>query len=311
MMRVLLFWGIAVVAHAESAIVVRPHTHLAQARPVQFQEVAEFFDMDAVVVKELGEIKLAEGPLIGERLEFNGSAVSSILRAHKTWRRLSPKPQVTIPSRIIVENIGDQVTEAQIRMELINRWQALCNCRVQIDQLSVPVLGAWQAGNQWRLRLRSEIGRGNFTIPLEIFTPGGETRTLWIKGQVSLFKRAPVAKHQINFGERIQPEDVNFVERDITFARDAIPGPEEIAARKARQTIAAGDIVYASILEKEKALKRGDVVRMAIADGGWEVILSGVAEQDGFVGDVVKIRNLKSNSLILATVTGRGEVKVE
>lgn len=310
------WWALAIlaatlVARAESAIVVRPHTHLSQTKAVHLQSVAEFFEIDPAVARALGEVKLADGPREGERLEFSGAEISSILRAQKAWAKLDPKPAITIPSQVIVENIGDQVTEAQVRMELIRSWQVLCSCRVQIDSMMMPKIGAWAPGMRWRLKLRSDLVRGSFTVPLEITAAGGELKTFWVKGQVAHFKLSPVATRQLNFGERVQPEDFQMAERDITFARDAVPAETDVVGRKIRQSIPANEILYAGFLEREKALKRGDLVRMTIIESGWEVVMMGVAEQDASIGDMVKIRNSKSNQVVVATVTGRGEVKIQ
>lgn len=299
------------VAKAEPAVVVRPHTHLSQTKVVRLQSIAEFFEVDQATARALGDVKLANGPLEGERMEFSGAQISSILRAQKSWAKLDPKPAITIPSRVVVENIGDQVTEAQVRMELTNRWQSQCACRVQIDSLVMPKIHNWKAKSQWQLKPRSDLTRGSFNVPLEITSATGETQTLWVKGQVSYFKTVPVARRQLNFGERVQPDDVLFTERDVTFARDAVPGENEVVGRKIRMAVAANDIIFAGGLEKEKALKRGDIVRMMVSEDGWEVMLTGIAEHDAFVGDSVKVRNTKSNQVVVATVVGRGEVKIE
>ncbi len=310
------WWALAILAaslaaKAEPAIVVRPHTHLSQTKAVLLQSVAEFFDIDQATAKALGEVKLADGPQEGDRLEFSGQEISSILRSQKAWAKLNPKPAITIPSNVIVENIGDKVTEAQVRMELIRTWQTQCTCRVQIDSLMMPKIANWAPGTQWRLKLRSDPVRGSFTVPLEITEAGGELKTLWVKGQVSYFKKSPVAKRQLNFGVRVQPEDFQMTERDITFARDAVPEEAEVIGRKLRQSISANDVLYSGFLEKEKALKRGDLVRMTIIESGWEVVMMGIAESDASIGDNVKIRNSKSNQVVVATVTGRGEVKIQ
>jgi flagellar basal body P-ring formation protein FlgA len=293
------------------AIVVRPHTHLAQAKPVLFQDIAEFFSVDAKAAGELNQVKLADGPKEGERLEFNGGAISALLRSQKAWRKMAVKPAVTIPSKVTVENIGDRATEPQVRMELISQWQDQCSCRAQIDTLMMPALGEWAPGTKWRLRLHGDRARGNFNVPLEIIPAAGPVKTLWVRGQVSYYRKAPVARRQLQFGERVQPGDVQYAERDITFARDSIPGENEVIGRKVRQAVAANEILFNGLLENDKALKRGDQVRMAVGRPGWEVVMVGVAEQDGFVGDLVKVRNQKSNQIVQATVVGRGEVSVE
>lgn len=308
------WWALAILAagltaKAEPTIVVRPHTQMSQAKAIMLQDVAEFFDVDTKVSGILGSIRLADGVAVGERLEFSGTTISELLRNHKLWVS-NARPTFTIPSKVIVENVGDKISEARVRMELLNRWQNQCNCRVEVSELMMPKTEPWVMGTEWSLRMPSEPARGSFTIAIEL-KKDGNSRTLWLRGRAAHYKVAPVAKRQINLGERIQPEDYMMTEREITFARDSVPEAADLIGRRARLSIAANSVLYSGQLEREKALRRGDQVKLALSETGWEVILMGIAEQDGFIGDSVKIRNVKSNQVVVATVVGRGEVRAE
>lgn len=306
---VLSILSIGFVAQAEPTIVVRPHTQLSQSKTILLQDVAEFFDVDSKVSDVLGRIQLADGMMGGGRLEFSGATISELLRSHKIWHS-QPRPSFTIPSKVVVENVGDKITEARVRMELTTRWQSQCGCRIELSELVMPRIEPWVAGTEWELRMPSQPERGSFTLAIELKNNGAR-KTLWLRGRAAHYKVAAVAKRQIQIGERLQPEDFRMTEREITFARDAVAEAEDCVGRRARIGIAANEILFAGALEREKALRRGDLVRLALSESGWEVVLTGVAEQDGFVGDSVKIRNAKSNQIVVATVVGRGEVRAE
>ena len=308
------WWVLAILAagltaKAEPAIVVRPHTQMSQAKTILLQDVAEFFDVDSKVSAVLGTIRLSDGVAAGGRLEFSGTTISELLRNHKLWQS-NVRPAFTIPSRVIVENVGDKISELRVRTELTNRWQNQCACRVELSELMMPKVEPWIAGTEWELRMPSQPERGSFTLAIELKN-AGQRRTLWLRGRATHYKVAPVAKRQINIGDRIQPEDYRMTEREVTFARDAVPDGSDLAGRRARISINANEILFAGSLEREKALRRGDQVKLALSESGWEVILMGVAEQDGFIGDSVKIRNVKSNQVVVATVVARGEVRAE
>lgn len=299
----------ALKAGAEPAIVVRPHTQVVQNKSIELQDVAEFFEVESNVSSKIGKIKLAEGLSTGERIEFSGTTISTLLRNHRLWSS-QKRPAFTIPSRVIVENVGDQITEARVRMELMQRWQSQCGCRIELSELSLPKMEPWLPGTQWQLRFPPQPARGSFTMSLELSHQGTQ-KTLWLQGRATHFKMSPVARRQINIGERIQPEDYQMAEREVTFSRDAIPSESDLVGRKAKVGIAAQDILLMGQLEREKALRRGDQVKLALSEGPWEITMMGVAEQDGFIGDTVKVRNPKSNQVVVATITGRGEVKAE
>lgn len=297
-------------AMAEPTVVVRPHTEISQTRPVLLSDVADLSEVDGVLAKKLGALKLAEGPKLGEKIEFTGAGLSSILRSVASIQTSKVKPTFTIPSKVTVQNVGNQATEAQIRLELARKWELACGCRVQLDELIMPKIATWVSGSEWQLNIRNEMARGTFNVPLEI-RHEDQVKIYWIRGRVSYFKNVPVAKRGLSAGDRIQPNDFEFSERDVTFARDSVMKKEEMIGRRLKQSVAAEDIIFSGHVEREKALKRGDQVKIALGESDWEVSILGVVEQDGNVGDTVKVRNVKSNQVVIATVVGPGEVRVQ
>lgn len=310
------WWALAVlfaslIANAESTIVIRPLTQLTQGKAILLSDVAEFHEVDKDLVTQIGAIKLAEGPQAGDKIEFSGSAISAALRSHKVWSAMEVRPNVVIPSKIFVENLGQQISEAALRLEIIEKWQTQCGCRIELSEMSIPKIPRLTDAAKWHLRFPAAPAKGSFNMALELNNTMTNTQTLWLRGRVAHFKSAPVTKRQMQYGERIQPEDFEVEERDVTFARDAIPDVNYLVGRKVRQSVAANEILFIGNLEPEKALKRGDQVKMSVGEESWEVILMGVAEQDGVIGDTVKIRNPQSNQIVSAVVTGRGEVKIQ
>jgi flagella basal body P-ring formation protein FlgA len=64
------------------------------------------------------------------------------------------------------------------------------------------------------------------------------------------------------------------------------------------------------MLERERAIRAGEMVQLRTADGDWEVTVSMVAQQDAFIGDIINLKNPKTNNILMGQVTGRGEVEL-
>jgi flagellar basal body P-ring formation protein FlgA len=298
-------------ANAAAQIRIRPMTQLSQSKMIYLGDIADFEELSPAVARELSLVKLAAGPNPGEKIQFTGAEISSIIRSRPILSQRLDKPEVQIPSRITVENVGDRPTEAQLRIEIVEHWSKLCGCRIQIDELLIPKVTTWEPGARWQIRFGTEVARGSFNLGLEIKSADKPDRLVWIRGRVSHYKSVPVSQRMLNQGERVQPQDFIMTEREVTFARDLVPGADDIVGRRLRQSLAANDILFTGNLEREKALKRGDSVRVQFSNSGWEVSLMAVADQDGFIGDTVKVRNVKSNQTLMAKVIGQGEVKAE
>jgi len=216
-----------------------------------------------------------------------------------------------IPSRVVIENTGRRITEAAVRSELVEHYSKVCGCRVAVEELILPHIEKWSPGSQWKLNLRGDRLRGMATVPVTVSAPSGEVSTYWIRTRLSHNVIVPVARRLIRPGDRVQLNDVEFKDQDITFMSDGVLTQDELIGRKARQVIAVNQIVGASMIEKEKAMKRGDQVKLIIDDANFNLVLFGVAESDGYIGDTVAVRNLKSQQKIGARITGKGEATVE
>jgi flagella basal body P-ring formation protein FlgA len=111
-------------------------------------------------------------------------------------------------------------------------------------------------------------------------------------------------------GTRVSEEDFKFEWRDVTFATDTSPTAKEIIGQAAKFTMNANDIIWRGSLMREKAVQRGEIVKVQTGEPGWEISIQARAEQDGFAGDTISLRNLQTNKVISGRVTGSGEVQV-
>ncbi|MBX7230448.1 MAG: flagellar basal body P-ring formation chaperone FlgA [Bdellovibrionales bacterium] len=308
----LLVLMIAVTTNASPQVRVRSHTELNTVQNIVLGDVADFVDLNKSIVDVLSKYILFSKPIqIGEKVEFSGETISTLMRSHSSWLQLKEKPQILIPHQVIIENVGFKMTAIKVKNKIQEHWQALCQCRVQVEDLVLPFIPTWKALSRWDLQMGSEIIRGSFTLPVVIYNSENQEQKLWIRGRMSLFQKVPVTKRSLNYGERIETSDIRMEEREITFSRDSCPEEKSLIGKKVKRPLALNEIVFNSALEKEKALNKGQEVKIFIQEQGWEVGLQGVAEQDAYIGDTIKVLNSKSKQSILVRVIGRGEVQIQ
>ncbi|MCB0350807.1 MAG: flagellar basal body P-ring formation protein FlgA, partial [Bdellovibrionales bacterium] len=152
--------------------------------------------------------------------------------------------------------------------------------------------------------------RGNFAQKLLVTGQDGRNQTFWINGLIEVTKRVPVLVRSTPMSTRFTEDDFQFQMRDITFATDTTPTPKEIIGQQAKYTMNANDIIWRGSLVREKAVQRGEIVKVSVANENWEISVQARTEQDGYVGDTVNLRNLQSNRIITGRVIGSGEVEI-
>lgn len=296
---------ISTAAIAKGEIIIRSHSLIQHGSPVILGDIVEVTNMDSRLKDRLLKLPLAAAPNPGEKIEFSSAAISGILRPVLAY--LQGIQKLKIPNQVVVERSSHAWEQTVIKKELLNHWQPLCSdCQLEIDQLSLPV-GQFE---NWTMSPKKELPRGAFSVPVEV-AKDGHKATLWIQGSLVVRKNVPVAKRALFFGERLKAADFAWTYRDVTFSHDGVPAQEEIDGRRLKNPIRADDVLFAGMIEREKALKRGELARVVSARGDWEVAVNAIAQADADIGDTVSLKNPRTNKELTGTVISKGEVEIQ
>lgn len=296
-------WSVADVIELRSSLVVEPNSSLSLMDLVDTEKSPSV----SAIEKKLSESIIMRLQEAGERAELSLQSVAGHLKLV-----LSPEERenfkFSIPRRIEVLVESPELTEEHVAKKLIKQWQSLCEpCKVQIVDLSLPI-GKFK---HWTLSIPRNIPKGSFNLPLNVKVKDGGERRYWLQGRVDVLKEVPVAQRALYVGERVQDEDFKYQWRSITHATDGVPAKNLILGSQIRLPISANNVIWSRYLAKEKALKRGDQVRVYSSGKFWELSLSAVAERDAEVGDTVTLKNPRTNKKLVGLVVGKGEVEVK
>jgi flagella basal body P-ring formation protein FlgA len=83
-----------------------------------------------------------------------------------------------------------------------------------------------------------------------------------------------------------------------------------VQGMRARKALRAGDVICAEDIEPKPPVSRGERVIVHSSAGLVTVVVSGIAEQDGNIGDRLQVRNPENGELYVASVAAEGEVVV-
>ena len=89
-----------------------------------------------------------------------------------------------------------------------------------------------------------------------------------------------------------------------------VTSPAGAQGMRMRKALRAGDAICEQDVELKPLVARGDRVTVRASAGMVTVVLAGVAEQDGNLGDRLAVRNPSSGESYMASVAGEGEVVV-
>lgn len=298
----------AVHAGQHIEIKVLPYIRIEKGDKITLLDIVSRKNIPTEIESELAAITLADAPKLGEQRVFKNSVVAGALRqssTHRDW-------VLQIPREVVVENRGFEISEEAIRQELNSRWKTICGeCQLDIKNLQLPVISAEYKNTPWFIENDEKLPRGHFAQKIILTKPDGRPVIYWVNGQLEIRKKVPVLSGSIVSSTRLTDADFSLDWRDVTYATDSAADAKDIVGQQTKFMMNSGDILWRGSLVREKAVQRGEIVRVISGDGSWKISITAKTEQDGFVGDTVNLRNVQTNKLISGRVVSRGEVEVQ
>lgn len=294
----------------EALVRVRPHVVVSPGSEVKLMQLVDSQGLSADSESILRATSMTRAPAYGERQVLAQASLMEVLRPIVQKERARSKKQVRLllPKKVTVDTLKRELNADLVWAELQQVWQPLCSdCKLELEGLSLPSI---QGVRDWSLKLKAELPRGSFSVPVSIIREDTAPVNAWISGRLLVKRKVPTLKRAMSTNERVQEKDIAWEYRDTSFASDGIPEAADINGRQLRQAMRAGDPVFAGMLVQDKAVHRGEPVVVKSAEGAWEVSMVLVAQQDAVVGDTINLRNPKTNSNMVGHVTGLGEVEL-
>ncbi len=169
------------------------------------------------------------------------------------------------------------------------------------------------AGSQLRIASAAPLmGQKHISIPIEVMHGEKILRSFWASAEVCIRAEILTAAQRIPFGKVIGSEDIVQKGMEISDLRASyFNTPGEILGRVARRAFSPGENLPQVSFEQPPLVKQGETVRLRLERDG--IVLTSLvkAEQDGKLGQLIRVRNIDFSSLLMAQVTGRAEVKMK
>jgi flagella basal body P-ring formation protein FlgA len=259
-------------------------------------EVAAFATLPA-------DAEIAWAPAPGARRLFSAAEIERLAARHGVKLEDSA-PAVCFERRLEALDLGrvraalEQALAGQdARLEIVDQLRA----PVPAGAIEFPPLGlthsASPAGTIWRGRIRYGAGR---------------SYPIWVRVRVSVERPRVVALRELPAGQPIAPDSVEVRRVEgFPFERPAPATVEEVAGRRPRRRIPAGQPIETLLLASPREVEAGQTVEVQARLGAARLTFEARAESGGRVGDRVVVRNPTTGKRFRATVEANGKVTVE
>ena len=267
------------------------------------------------------KMRLIQSGIDVSSVKFNGAqetSVSSAATIEINWpdddfsptlsgaiKEIAKPPVETLEDRlagriknILVEN--EAVNPADIEIKIAALGRALKSAPEDSTIASIKQTGA-----------RGTATNAIFVV--ELLTQGRRKLRGTVIARVRLLSNVVVAARDIPVDHAITAEDIEIARIPLTGSgRDYFRSTAEVIGMKCFADIRKGAPVVSGAADRPVVIKRGDVVRVeARCEGGNTCVkTTGIARQNGKVGDTIKISNASSGIEFMARVVGDKKVDV-
>ena len=199
--------------------------------------------------------------------------------------------------------LADNYLKSKFPDNSIKGWKSIRT----VQELIIP-----DSGKEIKYSYKHEKNANGSQVNVEIAVQSGDekiaSRSLSFKLEYEI--RIPVALTDIASGTVISPENVKIEKRISTTPEPSDwKSPYGLFAKRAIQVNSLIHEGMIGIAEPQVVVKRNQNVVIRVVRPGFTITASGRTMQDGKTGDIIKVKNVDSQRIIIARVNEDGSVE--
>ncbi|MBL6934230.1 MAG: flagellar basal body P-ring formation protein FlgA [Alphaproteobacteria bacterium] len=288
----------------DSGTVMKPNVVL-NPNPVVDGKVIRLGDLFENVGKN-SHVVVAPAPTLGRKAIYDAKWLTTIARSHN----LSWKPMGAY-DHAVVERASQTILFSDIKAALlaaIAKEKDGKSFEIELDnrnlKFHVPVTADVRLSVN-NLVIDDRMGRFTATI----ITPDAKSERA--TGRIYEVAKIPVLRHQVKPGETIAKGDINWIKARSRDVQDnTLTRPEQIVGMTPRRWFRPGIPLRDGDLRRPVMIKKNASVRILLKVPNMTISMKGRAEEEGSLGDTVRIMNTKSQRVIDAIILNSNTVQV-
>lgn len=293
----------------KSSLIFFPLIVWAQKQPeITFPSAVEVSPRSIITAYDVVETRFLTDDLTSElkAIELGNSTTLRIEKKDLIHKLRNLKAKFTLPSEMKFLKSRHPISRMELERKIKNQLTKTCaDCDLQIQISSVPM----NVTADWELDLNIDLSKNSVLIPIRSIHQ--TEKKGWIVGEIKRYQQVPVLTHAIKMGDVISADLITYEKRQLLNPREVITNSKQMLGMQAARYLNAGQVVTYSDLKKELILKKGQVVKAIVGHAFFEASISAQVEESGSVGDVIKVRNLDSQKIVVARVVDKGLVRIE
>jgi flagella basal body P-ring formation protein FlgA len=156
---------------------------------------------------------------------------------------------------------------------------------------------------------------GHVQVSVAMIVGGQVMATIPVHLVVQLRQNVAVTTRRLERGEPLNDKNVFFMPFTVERLEDYVTTPQSLVGQRTKRFVSAGQPLTKSDIEPSPSelpilVKQQRLVKMVAQVGGLEIGTVGEALQDGRAGELIRVRNIDSQLVVVGKVVDRSTVQV-
>lgn len=152
----------------------------------------------------------------------------------------------------------------------------------------------------------------NIILPLQVLEDGVERERIYIRTRLGLYKNVvaaakPLKKGEIFTSDKLEEKNENV----LLLSGEYFSSLSAVLGKQARGYVPAGSAILGSMIMTIPDIAKNQQVFLSVRSDGLEIKAKGVALQDGYIGDIIRVKRENNNEIIKGKVSSAGQVEIE
>lgn len=138
------------------------------------------------------------------------------------------------------------------------------------------------------------------------------SRTETVRTRIEVLRDHVIAARALSAGAILGDGDLRIVRKWVRrIPSEVLVAKEEARGKQLATQVRAGIEISGYMIKEAPMVRKGKIVKVIFDNGSMRIVTSGMSEEDGMAGAIIRIRNFTSNKIIYARVIGDSLVGVE
>ena len=153
---------------------------------------------------------------------------------------------------------------------------------------------------------------GDVIIPVQVYVDIKEAEKIFLRAKVEVWMDIVVASKKLSKKTLITEDDVKLASKDVGgLPKRFFLDESKVIGKELVSSIGEGIVLQDWMVRVPPLVSKGGEVELMAAVGDLSATASGIAMEDGYLGDKVKVRNVDTKREVSGMVSSTGEVSVE